>query len=79
MACMAAAAEQTSHKAVAEDIEGVGCTAGVDIDDYTHTAALAALAARCRNLVGLLSDVVCAVASCVETVHCQDHHGLVRS
>ena len=79
VACMAAAAEQTSHKAVAKVIEGVGCTAGLELDNYTDTAALAAaLAARCRNTVGLFFDVVCVVAFCGQTVHCQDHHGLVR-
>lgn len=74
---------------MAENIERVGCTAGVDIVDYKHTAALvaalialvalAALVARCRNLVGLFSEIVCVVAFYVQTVHCQDHHGLFRS
>lgn len=62
-----------------KDIEGVCCTAGVDIDDHTHTAALAAaLAARCHNLAGVFSDIVCVVAFYVQTVHCQDRRGLTR-
>ncbi len=58
-----------------KDIEGVCCTAGVDIDDHTHTAALAA---RCHNLAGVFSDIVCVVAFHVHTIHCQDRRGLTR-
>ncbi len=71
---------------MARGIGEVGCTAGAEIDDHTYTVVLAAalavvlavLAVRCRNVVGVFSDVVCVGASCVQPVHCQDHHGVVR-